>query len=242
MSWIESFVRNMIKRATITRDIVDKGPFLGGQAAWASEKSGDIEIVEPWGFHSVPPIGSIALMLSVLGHEENRAAFVNDPTKRLRGLKPGEVAVGNWPARSYIKFLNNGDIQITGSNNAVITLTKDMNLTVKGDTNINITGNNNITITGNNVINVSGDTTINSSGDLSATVGGDLSVDVSGDAEITAPVLKVNGAIDVTGDITALFGTANQITFSDLIMKYNAHRHTAQGATAITTIPDNQLP
>lgn len=241
MHWLESLARNLIKRGTTSRDIVDKGQFQVVQVSWGSDKTSDCEMILPWGYSAIPPQGAMALMFSVLGHEENLAAFVNDPRKRLRGLKPGEVAMGNWLAKCYIKFCANGDIQIKGSNNANITLTKDMNLTVKGDVNINVTGNSNITTTGDSTITTTGDTIVNANGDLSATVGGDLSVDVTGTAEITATALKVNGALNVTGDVTALFGT-NDMTFSDLITKYNNHRHTAQGATAVTTIPSNQLP
>lgn len=230
----ESLIRNLIKRAFTTRDIVDKGQFMTSQAAWGSDKVGNIEVVYPWGLTGVPPVGSMALIFTPMGHEENRAAIVNDPRKRLRGLAPGEVALGNWLAKSYIRFWNNGDIQIKGSNNANITITKDMNVTVKGNVTVNVAGDSTINVTGNS--------DITSGGDMTATVGGDFSATIAGDAVIDAPLVRFTGELRVTGDVTVLYGTVNQITFSDMIIKYNEHTHVAQGAFATTTVPTPTLP
>lgn len=217
---IESFIRNIIKRGTVSNVIPDTGSFPISQVQWGSDKVGNVEVIHPYGLVSVAPKGSLALMFSIFGHEENRAAIINYPTKRLRGLKEGEVAIGNWIAKSSIKFLSNGDVAIV----------------CKGNKNITISGDCNITTTGN--------TTINTTGNVSCTIGGSLTANITGNANITCPTMTIDGVLNVTGDVTALSGTPGAITFTDIVNKYNAHEHTSSSPGNPTTapLPPNILP
>lgn len=218
MNPIEVFIRNLIKRGTVSNSLPDTGAFPVAQVKWASDKVGNVEVLAPYGYSYNPPVGSLALMLSVLGHEENRAAIINAPTKRLRKLQPGEVAIGNWEAKSFIKFWNNGDIEISCKGNQNITISGDCNLTVNGNVNLN------------------------SSGNVSATVGGSMTANITGNTEITSPTVKITGALNVTGEVTALFGTPAAVTFSGIVSKYNSHTHISAAPGNATSAPTPLLP
>ncbi len=215
-----SFIRNLIKRGTVSRETVDSGKYSIAQIKWGSDKVGDVEVLYPYGYSANPTVGSLAIMFNVFGNEENRAAIINNPPKRFRKLKPGEVAIGNPSTRSVIKFLENGDIEITGKADQNFIITGDVNLTVGGNTNINTTGN------------------------ISATIGGTLTANVTGNTDITSPFTTIHGALRATGEVTAFYGTVGALTFTNLISKYNAHAHTSAtaGNPTSATLAPNTLP
>jgi len=225
---IGTFVRNLIKRGTVSRDTADTNQFAFAQVKWASDKVSNVQVIHPYGVYSYAPIGSLALMFNVMGQEDNIAAIIDNPKTRFKGLKSGEVVCGNPVTLSYVKFLENGDIEIIGKNNQNITITGDSNLTVGGNTTITTTGN----------------TTINSTGNMSATVGGTLQANVTGNTTITSPTITVNGTLRVTGEITAFYGTGTALSFTTLESKYNAHLHTSSTAGNPTSAPlsPNTLP
>lgn len=75
-----------------------------------------------------------------------------------------------------------------------------------------------------------GDLTITAPGDMTATIGGNLSLTVTGTIDVTAASSTWNGPVNFTSPITAPQATIGGIPFT-------THKHTAQGATAITTGP-----
>jgi hypothetical protein len=224
-------IRNLIKRAIVTRPTDDVGEYAIAQVKWLTGKTGNAEVIHPYGLSSYAPVGSLALMFNVMGHESNRAAIINNPKIRFRELKEGEVAIGNFLTRSNIKFSENGDIEITG--------VADQNITIAGDSNLIVTGNNNVTVAGNCTINASGNVNITSGGNTSLTAA-NLSATISGSTDITSPTVNVTGAITATGDVTAFAGGVNQITFTNIIDTYNSHTHNETGS--VTNAPNQPLP
>ena len=144
---------NMIKRALTSLPIKDNTDFQTSQVRYLG-KTAQIELVYPYGLCSSPPTGSMVLMFNIQGQEENRAGMANLTRQRFKNLKEGEVAVGNYLTGSVVKFLENGDIEVTGTN--------DINLTVAGTTNLTSTGavsiKGDVTITGD--LTVTGDTAL----------------------------------------------------------------------------------
>jgi phage gp45-like len=212
---IITFIRNLIKRGVVTRATDDTGQFAIAQVQWIAGKSGNVEVVYPYGVSGYAPVGSLALMFNVMGHESNRAAIINNPKIRFKDLKEGEVAIGNFLTRSYIKFLENGDIEVIGVASQNVTITGDVNLTIGGNCNIIATGNINATAA-------------------------NLTANISGNADITCPQVDITGALSVTGDVTAFAGGVNEITFSDIISTYNSHTHNETGS--VTNAPNQPLP
>jgi phage gp45-like len=217
---------NLIKRAVITRKTPDTGQATVAQVSWNNNTADNVESLTPYGYYMNPPVGSTGLMFSVMGQEENRAAIFNKPKIRFKNLEEGEVAIGNPITESVVKFLKNGDIDITCKN--------DQNVTVSGSVNITVTGDTNITTTGN--------TTIDSTGNVSSTVGGTLTANVTGNTDITSPIVTINGALNVTGEITAFSGLGGEINFTDIVATYNAHTHISATAGNPSSTPSNTLP
>lgn len=75
-----------------------------------------------------------------------------------------------------------------------------------------------------------GDLTITAAGNMTATVGGNLSVTVTGTVDVSAASTTWAGPVVFADPITAPQATIGGIPFT-------THKHTAQGATAITTAP-----
>ena len=89
-------------------------------------KTGEAVAIFPFGLHASATVDSFALLFSVQGQPENRAAILmsgNRPT-----LEPGEVALYNPTTGATIKMKTNGSIELTATN-------------IKIDGNVEITGN-----------------------------------------------------------------------------------------------------
>ena len=223
---ILTFIKNLIKRGTVSRKTEDSGDYSIAQIKWMSKKVGNVEVLHPYGMSSYAPVGSLALMFNIMGQEANRAAIVNDPKRRFKDLKEGEVAIGNFLTRSYVKFLENGDIEIVTTNNQNITVTGDSNLTVAGSANITSTGN----------------ATITSDAHVVVTATGTVGITSTGNTTLTAPITTIDGALRVTGEITADYGGIDEISFTDIITKYNLHTHISATAGNPSSVASNTLP
>jgi len=152
---------NLIKRSIVTRKTADTGQFPIAQVS-SNGKTANIETIWPYGLAGNLPVDSLVLTFNVLGQEENKAGIGNTPKIRFKNLKAGEVAVGNPVTGSVVKFLENGDIEVTCKNDQNVTITGDVNLTVGGDVNVTAAGNVSVTsplttITG--ALDVTGDIT-----------------------------------------------------------------------------------
>jgi hypothetical protein len=102
-------------------------------------------MVFPYGMHANIPADSLALMFSVQGHPDNRAAIGWTPNDRPT-LTDGEVAFYHPPTDAFIIWRENGDLEIeagTGGAGNINITALNTNIT----SNVNITGN--VTITGN---------------------------------------------------------------------------------------------
>lgn len=220
---------NLIKRAVVSRKTADTGQFPAAQVTW-NGKVADINVITPYGLYHNLPTDSLVLTFNVLGQEENLAGIGNTPKRRFKNLQEGEVAIGNPLTGSVVKFLENGDIEVTGKNNQNVNITGNVNLVVGGNVNITTTGN----------------TTIDSTGNMSSTIGGTLTANVTGNTSITSPLVAITGNLTVTGtigaggEITALT-TGTPITMSNIKSTYNTHDHDEVDNAPNPTQAPNQL-
>ena len=83
-------LRNLIRWARITKPSKDTEQFAVQQLEYLG-KVADALMVFPYGMHANLPPGALALMFSIQGNPENRAAIAWTPDKR-PVLKEGEVA------------------------------------------------------------------------------------------------------------------------------------------------------
>lgn len=163
-------IRALINRIVVTRSDADDDvavpPHL--QVSWFGEAK-EAEILNSYGFHSIPPVGSTGLVFSQSANQDAISVIAYLHDARPAGLEPGEAVVGNFVVGSIVKFLENGDIEITGKN--------DLNVTIDGAANITVTDNTtvitplfkidgNLEVTGTTTL---GDTVTSNSKDISDT-------------------------------------------------------------------------
>jgi len=221
---------NLIKQARVSLSIEDTGQFPITQVEYYDDKVANVHVMTPYGFDHHLPVDSLVWMMNIEGQEDNKAGIGNAPQIRFKDLKVGEVAVGNYLTRSVVKFLENGDIEVTGVNDQNVTITGDVNVTIGGNNTVNITGNESVTVGGDSTLNVTGDATIDVDGNTTATIGGTLTAIVTGNTTFTTPTytingnLVVNGTISSSGDLTALTG-GTPLSISGIRSAYNAHTH-----------------
>ena len=137
---LQSSVKNIVKRSIVTLPGTDDGIRSGAQVSYMGNTA-NIETIYPYGFYANAPAGSNAILLNVQAEEENRVGFVYDVVARFKGLKTGEVYVGNPITQAVIKFLADGSIEITTTANINVispltTVTGDATVT----SNVNLAG------------------------------------------------------------------------------------------------------
>jgi phage gp45-like len=80
-------------------------------------KSQKVMLFTPYGLMHNPPANSMALVWSQQGQESNGIGMADDPANRtLKGLEPGEVAIGNYETGAYILFSADGSCKIKADN------------------------------------------------------------------------------------------------------------------------------
>lgn len=114
-------LQNMIKRAVLTLTGNDSGSYPTAQCQYYG-KTTNAEVVYPYGLSANAPIGSQLLLFSVMAQEENLAGIASAPFARFKNLKSGEVVIGNPVTGSYVKFAENGDIEVVSKGGLTATI------------------------------------------------------------------------------------------------------------------------
>lgn len=123
-------IKNLIKKAGITNTIDDSSNYSRAQVGYLG-KTSPIETIFPYGLYAVAPIGSEVLLFSIMGQEENLAGIPNAPSIRIKGLKEGEVAIGNPLAECFIKFDQDGNITQVAKKDILINCDGDFSVDAK---------------------------------------------------------------------------------------------------------------
>jgi hypothetical protein len=163
---------NMIKRATVSLPGDDSGNVANTQVTYLG-RTAQVEVIYPYGTAGKAPKDSSSVMLSIQAQEENRVIVEYRPTDRFKNLKPGEYVVGNQLTGAFVKFSENGDIEIdAGSANVNLTAA---NLKITGDVAVvgNSTFTGTITNNGKDIGDGHGHTQgVDSNGDTQAAISG----------------------------------------------------------------------
>jgi hypothetical protein len=136
----------------------------------------ETQVYYPYGYYANAPNGSQHYAISTAAQSENNMAFPYDNQTQFTGLKPGEVMMGHQRLKSFIKFLNDGSINLE---------------TPKGNLNIKV-------LQGNAEINISGDETTTISGNLTKNITGAVDIASQGNFEVkSSELLILDGATKV---------------------------------------------
>lgn len=74
-----------------------------------------VKIVQKLGLYGIcgnPPKGSSGILFPILGSDSNLVCLADDIKNRFRDLKEGEVVIGNYLTKSFIKFKEDGGVEI----------------------------------------------------------------------------------------------------------------------------------
>jgi phage baseplate assembly protein gpV len=174
-----------------------------------------------WGLFAPPKIGDV---VEVRFQEGGKEAGMIGLRHFGDVFRPLPVPSGEFwlqhQSGSFLKFKNDGSVEV----NAAANLTA--------------------TVAGNASVTVEGDVTASVEGSVSATVGGQVTLNATGNVVATAPEFNltgdvtIDGELFVTGDITDLNGTRG--TVGNIRDVYNIHTH-PPGSGGNTNIPNQQL-
>ncbi len=112
--------RNLIQRAKVTNvpDVESRDyPIVQVQSLG---KTMDTEVISPYGLSSNVTKDSLGIVFAIRGDMANRTMMGYDPATRVKGLRPGEVAIGNPTIGTYFKFNELGQIEVWKENVLVI--------------------------------------------------------------------------------------------------------------------------
>lgn len=214
---IIQLINKLIKRVYISNATADDTTFQTVQVTYLG-KTVNADLLMPYGIAANPPLDSPGIMLTIGAQDDNRVSMVGtSPAIRMKGLKDGEMAVGNFKKGNFVIFKESGaielvcledlDLSISGDGN--VTIEGDLNLTTIGDTKIESSGDLNLTTTGDTKIESSGDVDIESTaGDVTiqATTGDITANSLLGDVNVNAPAGDVSVTTTGTVDVTAANG------------------------------------
>lgn len=106
-------IQSNIKMAEVSSNTDDTEAYPRLQVSF-SEKDKDVIRLGYYGVCSVPPVGSLGLCLNSMSQESTMFVIADDYLKRFKGLKPGEVKIGNYSKpESFMYFKEDGNITYT---------------------------------------------------------------------------------------------------------------------------------
>jgi hypothetical protein len=187
-----SLIKRLVRWAAVTRGGKDAAQYPVQQMTYLG-KTADSVMVFPYGMHANVDRADYALMFSVAGDTDNRAAIPTSMTRRST-LAPGDVEVYSPVSRSRVTIRANGDVEVDGAN-IVATASGDITATAGGSAAITAPT---ITLTGS--VSVVGDLAVsgaaafagamtNAGSNVGATHGHTQGVDSNGDTQ--APISGV---------------------------------------------------
>lgn len=128
---LKTIVINMIKRGVVTKASEDDGFHSKAIISYLDKENVISEVLFPYGYFGNLPEGTPVLVFSVMGKDNNRICMGYSQDERKKDNEPSEVGMGNPKAQTFIKFLENGNIEIESTaditikaNNVAVDATK----------------------------------------------------------------------------------------------------------------------
>lgn len=121
MNKLLNMIRSVVTRVFLpaNRTKVDSGVYPTVNVSYFGSENNPIELLAPYGHHYNPPAESHGISWCVGGIEENQVGMLYRADIRPKGLKPGEVAHGNFLNDTYTTYQNDGTITIASKTGAI---------------------------------------------------------------------------------------------------------------------------
>lgn len=137
---LRSKIRSIIEYAIVTVASDDSGDSQVSQSDGLG-KPMNSNVVTPYGLSSNAPVGSSLLKFLIDGSAQNVCSIAFNSPNRFKGLKPWEVAVGNFLKKNKVFFDEDGGITIdiieTGQELSLQTPAGNIKILSDGTVNIN---------------------------------------------------------------------------------------------------------
>ncbi len=104
-------LKHLIRRGILSLLLDDSSDYPLAQITY-NGISTDAMRMGVYGVSSQPPLDSLAMVLSPFARLDDPVAVIDDVLGRFKGLKEGEVQLGNYITRSSVKFEEDGSITI----------------------------------------------------------------------------------------------------------------------------------
>jgi hypothetical protein len=140
MKWLLAKVMNLITYGVVSAVSTDTTDYPIMQISYMG-RTANAARISPYGLCSNPPLKAKVVHWNVLAQEENKVGFAFSQQNRFKPLKAGEVVVGNPTSQSYIKFHEDGTIEIVSAKKVLLTGADDMEVTIAGDVKLTASGN-----------------------------------------------------------------------------------------------------
>ena len=197
-------IKNIVRFAQVTGPADNEADFPVQQMTFKGKVINVLQIF-PYGVYSnISADDSLGVMFSIDGSENNRAALSYTPQLRPKDLEQNEVAFYHPYTNSFIKFRNNGNLEID---------------TIQGE------------ITGDIIINCQ-NATVNADVDAKVNAGGvvdvtcvDSTVAASGSVTLDTPSTTITGTLQVDGAITtdASVTASGEVTGNGVALSTHTH-------------------
>ncbi|MGD9276257.1 MAG: hypothetical protein PVJ67_03740 [Candidatus Pacearchaeota archaeon] len=119
LKYFLKLIKNIIKVGYVSNSLPDTGQFPKVQVEYPN-KHGDAFVINPYGLYTRLPVGVQAIIFAVNGNDNNRAIIGCSRDERFKNLEEGEVLIGNVIKNTYVKFKNDGSVEIYTSGNVNI--------------------------------------------------------------------------------------------------------------------------
>lgn len=190
-------ISNLVKRAFITQVVNDSSDYQSTQVSYLGKVS-NAQMIYPYGYNAVPPTNTMVLLFNVLGQEENLAGIPYAVSERFKNLKGGEVVLGSPSTGSYIKFKEDGSIEMYAKNGIKI-FTDDGDIDVNAKNNLNMNS-------------LTNDINFNSAKGIGWTATTDSLMTSTGNFTVTATTYTVNGQTNLGTGGARIARLGDQVT------------------------------
>lgn len=96
-------------------------------------------VIWPYGLAGNLPKDALVVLFNVEGKSDNLAGIGNTPETRFKNLKEGEVVVGSPKSQTFVKFAQDGTVEIKSTSKLTINCT-DCDINASGSINLGAGG------------------------------------------------------------------------------------------------------
>ncbi|RLC69253.1 MAG: hypothetical protein DRH97_00140 [Chloroflexi bacterium] len=147
----------------------DNGSFTVAQVSYLGQIK-EVPHVTPYGFFSMPPVGSAWVVIPLRGNDNDMVGFGNDYKNRPTDLKEGDVCLFSTVSKAKLVLRATGDFELIGTKDGFITVPENLTIRAK---NANIIATEMITMTAPNLV-INANTVINGSLTVIGTIIGNI--------------------------------------------------------------------